>query len=232
MTAMSPSCGANAAHILVVDDDQRLRELLRRYLAQHGYRVTTAADAGNARDQMSGMFFDLVVLDVMMPGDDGLSFTRAVRQNSDVPILLLTARAEADDRIEGLQAGADDYLPKPFRPRELLLRMEAVLRRAGIVRDTAPLIRLGEHLFDRRRGELLRNGEVVHLTTTETQILRVLAQQPGTTLSRPALSATSEGSDRSVDVHVARLRRKIEPDPRNPCYLKTVWGAGYALWTD
>lgn len=234
MTDEPPDRDELAAHILVVDDDRRLRDLLRRYLSEHGYRVTTAVDAAAARNLVAGMLFDLVVLDVMMPGGDGVSLTRALRTTSNVPILLLTARAEPEDRIEGLEAGADDYLPKPFQPRELLLRMEAVLRRTQTGSEAAPSVRLGGHEFDAHRGELSRDGATVRLTTAETAVLRLLAKRAGTVVSRAALAAATGGgvSDRTVDVHVTRLRRKIEPEPRNPRYLKTVWGTGYTLWPD
>ena len=223
-------------HVLVVDDDTRLRDLLRQYLAKHGYRVTTAGNAAEARDRMASLEFDLIVLDVTMPGEDGISFTRTLRGTMQTPILLLTARGEADDRIAGLEAGADDYLAKPFEPRELLLRAAAVLRRVQKT-EAAPVLRLGEHTFDVGRGELTHGAEPVRLTSAETAILKLLGGNGRALLSRAAIvegvaaSGTSV-AERSVDVHIARLRRKIEPDPRNPRYLKTVWGEGYVLWPD
>jgi two-component system phosphate regulon response regulator OmpR len=234
MTA-SATTAAFAPHVLVVDDDTRLRNLLKRYLTEHGYRVTTAADADDALRRLGGLAFDLVVLDVMMPGhDDGMKLTRQLRKTSRVPVLLLTARGEPEDRIEGLEAGADDYLSKPFEPRELLLRVEAVLRRAGPPLDSAATVRLGDFEFHPERGELLRGGDVVRLTTAEIDLLRLFCRNPRSVLSRADLAGAGGGGggDRAVDVHVTRLRRKIEPDPRNPRYLKTVWGKGYTLWPD
>lgn len=219
-------------HILVVDDDGRLRDLLRRYLTDSGFRVSTAADAVEARTQLGGMQFDLIVLDVMMPGEDGLTLTRSLREISDMPILLLTAMGESADRIGGFEVGADDYLTKPFEPRELVLRIEAILRRRE---DSEPLeeIRLGPCIFDLVRGELRRDGEVVRLTSSEASLLKIFARNPGRTISREALSKhAGEINLRAVDVQVTRLRRKIEPTPKAPRYLQTVWGRGYALWPD
>ena len=223
-------------HVLVVDDDTRLRELLRRYLSENGYRVTTAVDSRDARRRLAGLRFDLIVLDVMLPGEDGVGLTRSLRRTSDVPILLLTARGEVEDRVTGLEAGADDYLPKPFEPRELLLRIEAVLRRAAPTGETGALT-LGAHVFDPQRGVLTRDGAAVRLTSTEADLLRVFARHPRTVLSRADIVRLSAGAgdsvgDRAIDVHIARLRRKIEPDPKNPRSLQTVWGKGYVLWPD
>lgn len=223
-------------HILVVDDDTRLRELLHKYLSDNGYRVTTADGAAEARQHMAGLRFDLIVLDVMMPGEDGVTLTKDLRRTSDVPILLLTAKSEAEDRIHGLEAGADDYLPKPFEPRELLLRIEAVLRRASPPEDTVTLI-LGAHVFDLQRGVLTRDGAAVRLTSTEAELLRVFARHPRTVLSRTDIVRLGAGAgesvgERAIDVHIARLRRKIEADPKNPRTLQTVWGEGYVLWPD
>ena len=226
---------ADAPHVLVVDDDRRLRDLLRRYLSDNGYRVTTAEDAGDARRKLEGLAFDMLVLDVMMPGDeDGVALTRSLRTSLAVPILLLTARGEPEDRIVGLEAGADDYLAKPFEPRELLLRIESVLRRTRPAVEAAAPVHMGEVEFRADRGELLRDGQPVRLTSAETEMLRLFARNAGVVLSRATLAAgsTAGNGERAVDVHVTRLRRKIEPDPRNPRYLKTVWGEGYALWPD
>ena len=227
-TAMPP-------HVLVVDDDTRLRNLLRRYLSENGYRITTAEDARDARRKLEGLAFDALVVDVMMPGkENGIALTRSLRRTSNVPILLLTARGESENRIAGLEAGADDYLPKPFEPRELLLRMEAVLRRTRTPGEITAPVRLGQHEFHIGRGELLCGSKTVRLTTAETEILRLFARNAGAVLSRADLASASIGSagDRAVDVHITRLRRKIEPDPRNPRYLKTIWGEGYTLWPD
>lgn len=223
----------HAPHILVVDDDDRLRDLLKQYLSGNGYRVTAAGDAADARARLRSMAFDLIVLDVMMPGEDGLALTASLKQVSETPILLLTARNEPEDRIDGLERGADDYLAKPFEPRELVLRISNLLRRAPRTAP-APVLRLGEHSFDVERTELSRNDLAVHLTPAERRLLRAFALRPGVTLSRDALAADSriEGSARTVDVQVTRLRRKIEPDPRFPRYLQTVRGEGYVLQPD
>lgn len=223
-------------HILVVDDDRRLRQLLSRYLSENGFRVTTAADAAHARGCMRGLDFDLLVLDLMMPGENGLDFAKSMRDETRVPILMLTAMGEAEDRIAGLERGADDYLVKPFEPRELVLRIFRILERAGARPDkpvTAP-VAFGDCLFDPGRDELTRDGQVVRLTTTETGLLRSLALRPGEALDREALRQASgeAASDRAIDVQVARLRRKIEPDPKLPRYLCTVRGKGYVLRAD
>ncbi|MDR3438470.1 response regulator [Telmatospirillum sp.] len=222
-------------HILVVDDDTRLRQLLKKYLADNGYLVSTAANAAEARQQLEAMAFDLLVLDVMMPGENGLELARSLRVDSSVPILLLTAMGESSDRIAGLETGADDYLTKPFEPRELLLRISSILRRSS--RDAppeTPICRFGRFTFDTARGELLTDGTLVHLTSAEASLLTLLACAPGETLSREDLAERSgNGSNpRTVDVQVTRLRKKIEDDPRLPRYLQTVRGRGYVLWAD
>jgi two-component system, OmpR family, phosphate regulon response regulator OmpR len=224
-------------HLLVVDDDRRLRELLRDFLGRNGYRVNVAADAAEARRQVAGFAFDLMILDVMMPGETGLELARSVRDDSNLPILLLTARGEAADRIAGLEAGADDYLPKPFEPRELLLRIGAILRRAqpsggASLAAATRQLRLGDCRFDTERGELWRGTDAVRLTTGEAQLLAALARKAGSTVSRQELAGGEEGGARAIDVQVTRLRRKIEPDPRQPRYLQTVWGEGYVLRPD
>ena len=222
-----------SAHILVVDDDTRLRELLRKYLSDNRYRVTTAKDAAEARRKLEGFAFDLIVLDVMMPGEGGLELTESLRRTSTVPILLLTAMGEAEHRIAGLERGADDYLPKPFEPRELLLRIGTILRRAGGREEAPREARLGECTFDITRGELRRGAEVIRLTSSEAEILRIFARNPGITISRADLRRQSKAmSERSVDVQITRLRRKIEPESKTPRYLQTVWGEGYVLWPD
>lgn len=222
-------------HILVVDDDDRLRQLLRKYLADNGYLVSTAADAAEARAKLAMIEADLVVLDVMMPGEDGLSLTRFLRQSSAIPILLLTAMGESDDRINGLESGADDYLTKPFEPRELLLRIASILRRAPKI-DTATttLLGLGAFVWDMARAELRQGDEIVHLTTGERELLGVLAEAAGQAVSRDDLAnRTGNGANpRAVDVQVTRLRKKLEDDPRLPRYLQTVRGQGYMLRPD
>jgi len=224
------------AHILVVDDDQRLRELLRRYLAERGYRVSVAADAAEARAKLAGLEFDLIVLDVMMPGESGLAFTRSFRRENEAPVLLLTAMSEAADRIAGLEAGADDYLGKPFEPRELVLRINAILRRVPPPPTALPLRKVvfGNFCFDLEREELTKAGALVRLTTAEASLLKALAQRAGEPITRDDLGEESmfSGNARTIDVQVTRLRRKIEDDPKFPRYLQTVRGTGYVLMPD
>jgi two-component system phosphate regulon response regulator OmpR len=224
----------DSPHLLVVDDDERLRALLHRYLSKNGFRVTAAADASEARALIKSLTFDALVLDVMMPGENGFEFTESIRAQSDVPILMLTARGEPSDRIEGLERGADDYLGKPFEPRELMLRLSALLRRSRGP-NLAPLrqVHMGVSVFDLERGELRRNGKVVRLTGSETQLLKVLAANAGHSFSRSALCSKLDiALERSVDVQVTRLRRKIEDDPKLPLYIQTVRGVGYVLVPD
>ncbi|MGQ3673021.1 response regulator [Xanthobacter sp. TB0136] len=223
-----------APHLLVVDDDNRIRSLLSRLLIENGYRVTTAASAAEARGRLEGLTFDLLVLDVMMPGESGLDLARSLRQTSSVPILMLTARSDTEDRISGLEAGVDDYVAKPFEPRELLLRIGSILKRALPPPQKAiESVRFGEFTFHLERGELTRDGEMVRLTERERDMLRTLAEEPGETVPRLALAGGSGGggitSERAVDVQVNRLRRKLEKDPANPVYLQTVRGIGYRL---
>jgi len=226
-------------HLLVVDDDARLRELLRRYLSDSGFRVTGAANAREARAQLAAFAFDLIVLDVMMPGESGLELTRALRKEANaehVPVLLLTAIAEPDDRVNGLEQGADDFLAKPFEPRELVLRIRNILQRRPSVEEPPPPadIRFGKYRFDQTRSELLLDGDLVRLTAAETALLASLAQNAPHPVSREELSQSTQfsGNVRNVDVQMTRLRRKIERDPRNPRYLHTVRGTGYALRPD
>lgn len=220
-------------HVLVVDDDQRLRRLLQRFLTEHEYHVTTAGDAQEAKAALRNFEVDLMVLDVMMPGQDGVSLTAELRETTDLPILMLTARGEIEDRVDGLAAGVDDYLVKPFDPRELLLRIATILRRSQPPAAPAQPLRFGPFVFDRSRRELKRGEQVIHLTDTELALLQALAREPGLALSRQALGRQSrmEASDRAVDVQIARLRRKIEPDPKQPRYLLTRRGEGYVLRT-
>ncbi len=224
-----------AAHVLVVDDDAPLRSLLQRYLLGQGFRVSTAGSAGDARRLLQAMQPDLMVLDVTMPGETGLQLTRALRETGhDMPILLLTARGEPQDRIAGLEAGSDDYLGKPFEPRELLLRLRALLRRIGPPAPTenARPVRLGAMEFDPVRGLLEGVDGTVHLTGGEAALLTVLARHPGEVLSREAIARTlemDEAGERAIDVQVTRLRRRIETDPREPRFLHTVRGRGYVL---
>jgi len=232
----------DAPHILVVDDDTRLRGLLRKFLTDQGFRVSTAGSAEEARKQLESLSFDLLVLDVMMPGESGFQLAQSLRQTSAVPILMLTALGEIDNRIEGLERGADDYLPKPFEPRELVLRLKSLLRRAAAPSTTEPApatpppaeVRLGELRFDPLRMVLLRGESAVRLTTAEASLLRLLAEQPGEVISRETLTERGAiaGGVRAVDVQVTRLRRKVEPDPKLPRYLQTVRGRGYVLRPD
>lgn len=224
------------AHILVVDDDMRLRALLSRYLAEQGFRVTTAEDATDARAKLRSVAPDLMVLDVMMPGESGLSFIESLRRDNghDLPVLLLTARGAPEDRIAGFEAGADDYLGKPFEPLELVLRIRAMLRRAAPAQPELSLgpIQLGAAEFDPVRGELRSPTGPVRLTGGEASLLTVLARRPNEVLSRVELAATlgmGEAGERAIDVQVTRLRRKIETDPREPRFLATVRGRGYML---
>ncbi len=225
----------NAAHLLLVDDDKRIRTLMSRYLTQRGYRVTTATCAADARRKLEGITFDLLVLDVMMPGETGFEFARWLREISHVPILMLSARAESSDRVEGLETGADDYLIKPFEPKELALRIASILRRSAPV--AAPVspqtIRFGHSVFHVERGELRLGEETVKLTERERFMLQMLARSPGEPVSRDALAGSiSPGNERTIDVQINRLRRKIERDPANPVYLQTARGAGYRLIID
>src|SRR6266481_1054045 len=221
-------------HLLVVDDDRRLRELLRRYLSDSGFRVTGAADAAEARAQLASFAFDLVVLDVMMPGENGLDLTRSLRQRRAprIPVLLLTAMGEPEDRVNGLEQGADDYLAKPFEPRELVLRIRNLLQRRPATDVASRDVRFGGCRFDVVRGELYRGGDTVHLTAAEAGLLSLLAQKMGEAVSREELSLSLSGNVRNVDVQMTRLRRKIERDPRFPRYLQTVRGTGYTLKPD
>ncbi|HUC67873.1 MAG TPA: response regulator [Stellaceae bacterium] len=223
-------------HLLVVDDDARLRELLRRYLTDQGFRVTTAGDAAEARARLASIAFDLLVLDVMMPGESGLDLTRSLRRDGRLPILLLTAMAEPEDRINGLEHGADDYLAKPFEPRELLLRIGSVLRRTRAAAVGGPekaVVRFGRFVFSLERGELRAGDEMIRITEREREMLRLLSASAGAIVSREALSGSGGAAqERTVDVLVNRLRRKIEQDPANPTYLQTARGAGYRLIAD
>jgi Response regulators consisting of a CheY-like receiver domain and a winged-helix DNA-binding domain len=224
----------HAPHILVVDDDRRLRELLARFLKENGYRITTASQAAEARAKIENIIFDALVLDVMMPGENGFDLARSIRQKSDIPILMLTARADADDRVTGLEIGADDYLPKPFVPRELLLRLGNILKRTVTVaeEERPDTIRFGPFSFRFDRGELRRDDELIRITEREREILTILGSQTSGQVSREELSGSDGANERTVDVQINRLRRKIEDDPANPVFLQTVRGVGYRLVID
>ncbi|HEX6000468.1 MAG TPA: response regulator transcription factor [Hyphomicrobiaceae bacterium] len=223
----------NAAHILVVDDDRKIRDLLAQYLFQNGFRVTTAPDAATARATMAGLVFDVIILDVMMPGENGLTLARGLKSTSNIPICMLTARAEPEERIEGLEIGVDDYIAKPFEPRELLLRLQNILRRRQRASGPRDEVTMGDFIFHVERGELRRGEESIKLTERERELLRHFAQRPGMPVARHELAADeSSGTERAIDVQINRLRRKIESDPTNPVYLQTVRGKGYILYTD
>jgi two-component system phosphate regulon response regulator OmpR len=232
--------GDPAAHLLVVDDDERIRGLLQKFLMRGGFLVSVARDAAQARRLLAGLEFDLIVLDVMMPGEDGIALTRDLRHHMTTPILLLTAKGETGNRIEGLEAGADDYLVKPFEPKELLLRINAILRRVPQVRaaEAGPkVLHLGAVRYDVDRGELWNGTEIIRLTATEAALMRIFAAQAGAPVSRERLVGDlgrdeSQAQERAVDVQITRLRRKIEADPKQPRYLQTVRGSGYMLAPD
>ena len=230
----------SGAHLLIVDDDKRIRTLLAKFLSKNGYLTTTARDAAHARRLLAGLEFDMLIIDVMMPGENGFDFTRDLRRSFATPIMLLTARGEASDRITGLEAGADDYLPKPFEPQELLLRVNAILRRAPLDNpQPAPpkTLHLGAVRYDISRAELWQDEALVRLTSTESALMKLFAARPGETLSRSRLvealgQGNSTAQERAIDVQITRLRRKIEADPKAPRYLQTVRGAGYVIVPD
>ena len=220
----------NAAHILIVDDDQRIRDLLARYLFDKGFRVSTATDAASARASMRGLTFDVIILDVMMPGESGLDLARDLKSISNIPICMMTARTDPEQRVEGLEAGVDDYVAKPFEPRELLLRLQNILRRGHGPSGPKDEIRMGDFTFQVARGELKLRDETIKLTERERDLLRLFAQRPGTPIARHELASDeSTGSERAIDVQINRLRRKIERDPANPLFLQAVRGIGYRL---
>jgi two-component system phosphate regulon response regulator OmpR len=233
------------AHLLVVDDDERIRGLLQKFLIRNGFLCSVARDAAQARRLLAGLDFDMLVLDVMMPGENGITLTRDLRQRSQMPILLLTAKGETANRIEGLEAGADDYLVKPFEPKELLLRINAILRRVPQAKpaEVAPkVLHMGPVRYDMERGELWRGTDLIRLTATEAALMRLFSAQPGLPITREKLvgdlgragaEETGAGAqERAVDVQITRLRRKLEEDPRQPRYLQTVRGEGYMLQPD
>jgi len=226
-----PQPADDAPHLLLVDDDRRIRDLLSRFLSGEGYRVTTALSAKDARAKLLGLHFDLLILDVMMPGETGFDLARFIRASSSVPIVMLTARHEAESRIEGLQIGADDYVAKPFEPRELVLRIGNILKRtAPPPAEVLEQVAFGPYVYHLDRGELRKAEETIHLTDRERDMLRILALARGETVPRGALTG-GDGSvnERAVDVQINRLRRKIERDPANPLFLQAVRGIGYRL---
>ena len=227
-----PPLSDDTPHILLVDDDERIRELLCRYLRDQDLRITTAKDAQSARKTLEGLHFDLLILDVMMPGESGMDLAKSLKQTVDIPIIMLTARSEPIDRIEGLEIGVDDYVPKPFEPRELVLRIQNILNRRA---PEAPVteIHMGDYTFHIERGELQKDNTTIKLTERERDLMRQFASHAGTPIPRHELASDeSNGNERAVDVQINRLRRKIETDPANPVYLQTVRGKGYILHTD
>jgi two-component system phosphate regulon response regulator OmpR len=226
-----PRPADDAPHLLLVDDDRRIRDLLSRFLCGEGYRVTTAMSAKDARAKLLGLHFDMLILDVMMPGETGFELARFIRTSSSVPIIMLTARHEAESRIEGLQIGADDYVAKPFEPRELALRINNILKRAAppVQAVAVEKIAFGPYVYHLERGELRQGEEVIHLTDREREMLRILSETPGETIPRSALTGNGSVNERAVDVQINRLRRKIETDPANPLFLQAVRGIGYRL---
>ena len=223
----------NAPHILVVDDDERIRDLLAKYLMGNGYRVTKACDAIAARAALSGLEFDLLILDVMMPGETGFELARSIKDEINAPIFMLTALGEPEQRVKGLEIGVDDYISKPFEPKELLIRIGNILRRIEKSSTSSDDINIGEFQFNIARGDLKSNSETIKLTERERELLRIFARRHGETVARHELSGgDGDSSDRAVDVQINRLRRKIEKDPGNPVYLQTIRGKGYILHTD
>ena len=230
---MTESAGSyeELPHVLVVDDDDRIRALVSRYLNEHGFFVLTAADAGEAKIILKAATFDAMVLDVMMPGQDGVALTQDLRKTSDIPVILLTALGEVDDKITGLQSGADDYLTKPFDPRELVLRLEVILRRRPRATEEMESVQIGKWLFDPQQNELVGAEETLRLTDVEANLLKTLALRAGEVLSREALADLCglDAGERTIDVQVTRLRKKLEEDSRTPRHLQTVRGKGYVL---
>ncbi len=237
MTTIAASGGKtlpdDAPHVLVVDDDQKIRDLLARYLYENGFRVSTAENVPTARAAMRGLSYDIVLLDVMMPGETGLTLARELKATTRIPVCLLTARSEPENRIEGLEIGVEDYIPKPFEPRELLLRLRNILRRGEPRATPRDEVQMGVYVFNLSRGELKRDDETIKITERERDLLRLFASKPGIPIARHELTSDdSTGSERAIDVQINRLRRKIETDPSNPVYLQTVRGKGYIFYID
>jgi two-component system phosphate regulon response regulator OmpR len=232
MAAPTLAPADDAPHLLIVDDDRRIRSLLSRYLLSEGYRVTTAESAADARARLAGLDFDLLILDVMMPGETGFELVKSIRQSSSVPVLILTARDAAESRITGLELGADDYVVKPYEPRELSLRIANILKRTQPAPPPPPAetLRFGPFIYHVARGELRRGDEAIHLTDREREMMGMLAACPGETVSRLALAGNGAAAgERAVDVQINRLRRKVEQDPANPLIIQTARGVGYRL---
>ncbi len=218
-------------HILVIDDDTRLRTLLGRFLDENGFQVSLAKDTGEAKKMMQELIFDLLIVDVMLPNENGVDFTADLRKSSKIPVIMLTARGEFDDRIKGLEAGADDYLQKPFEPKELLLRINNILKRMSVIQDPENICRFGEFTFNLAESRLKKGEEFIHVTDSEAKILNILCKEKGNSVSREKLSALCGGiDDRSIDVQITRLRKKIEQNPKQPHYLQTVRNHGYVIY--
>ena len=218
-------------HILVIDDDTRLRTLLGRFLDENGFQVSLAKDTGEAKKMMQELIFDLLIVDVMLPNENGVDFTADLRKSSKIPVIMLTARGEFDDRIKGLEAGADDYLQKPFEPKELLLRINNILKRISVTQDPENICRFGEFTFNLAESRLKKGEEFIHVTDSEAKILNILCKEKGNSVSREKLSALCGGiDDRSIDVQITRLRKKIEQNPKQPHYLQTVRNHGYVIY--
>jgi two-component system phosphate regulon response regulator OmpR len=220
-------------HILVIDDDDKIRELLKQYLKNNNFIISTAINATDAEEKLKIFKFDMAIIDIMMPGKDGLQLTKEIRENLDLPIILLTAKGEAEDRIKGLEIGAEDYLAKPFEPKELLLRISNIIRRIKKNKNTIDLIKIGKVFINVHKMVIQKDKKIIKINTSEKNLLENMINSAGKTFSREEISRiTNLTQERSIDVLVTRIRKKIEPDPKNPKYLQTVRGSGYVLWLD
>ena len=220
-------------HILIVDDDDKIRDLLKQYLKNNNFFVSTAINASDAEEKLKIVKFDLAIIDIMMPGKDGLQLTKEIREKIDLPIILLTAKGEADDRVRGLELGAEDYLPKPFEPKELLLRIKNVIKRIKKDKHLITSIKIGKVNINIKKMEIQKDKKIIKINASEKILLENMISSAGKIFSREEISKiTNLMQERSIDVLVTRLRQKIEPDPKNPKYLQTVRGAGYVLWLD
>jgi len=220
-------------HILIVDDDDKIRDLLKQYLKNNNFFVSTAINASDAEEKLKIVKFDLAIIDIMMPGKDGLQLTQEIREKIDLPIIILTAKGEAEDRVRGLELGAEDYLPKPFEPKELLLRIKNVIKRIKKNKNIINIIKIGKANINIKKMEIQKNNEILKINASEKSLLENMINSSGKIFSRKEISKiTNLLQERSIDVLVTRLRQKIEPDPKNPKYLQTVRGNGYVLWLD
>lgn len=220
-------------HILIIDDDEKIRDLLKQYLKNNNFFVSTAMNASDAEEKLKIVKFDLAIIDIMMPGKDGLQLTKEIRERIDLPIILLTAKGEPDDRVRGLELGAEDYLPKPFEPKELLLRIKNVIKRVKKDKNLINLIKIGKANINIKKMEIQRENIKIKINASEKILLENMISSAGKIFSREEISKiTNLTQERSIDVLVTRLRQKIEPDPKNPKYLQTIRGSGYVLWLD